>query len=260
MLSLNFMLCCLVQRMYVEVAAATERATDGGWANFTVRDGLVLTTKPASEDDKRGVCYLPRTLSTLPTTRVDPRKPNPKMGVGLIAWSRDGRYLVRPTTTTRRDSSQLCPIVAHLLLWRLQATRNDNMPTIMWIWDTASLGLRDMLVQLEPVRSAKWASQDDVLAFCTGNGRVYFWSPAGPSWVDVPLEDFQVLGMRWSPQGHQLTLLGKEAFTTMEVSPGLLQPLDESVDYAAGVDVELQQNVDESNLSDESALRPELTV
>jgi hypothetical protein len=80
--------------MYVEVAAATERATDGGWANFTVRDGLVLTTKPASEEDKRGVCYLPRTLSTLPTTRVDPRKPNPKMGVGLIAWSRDGRYLV----------------------------------------------------------------------------------------------------------------------------------------------------------------------
>jgi hypothetical protein len=130
----------------------------------------------------------------------------------------------------------------------------------MWIWDTASLGLRDMLVQLEPVRSAKWASQDDVLAFCTGNGRVYFWSPAGPSWVDVPLEDFQVLGMRWSPQGNQLTLLGKETFTTMEVSPGLLQPLDESADYAAGVDVEHQQNVDESNLSDDSALRPELAV
>lgn len=83
-----------IQRMYVEVAAAAEKAADGGWANFTVRDGLVLTTKPASDEDKRGVCYLPRTLSTLPVTRVDPRKPNPKMGVGLIAWSKDGRYLV----------------------------------------------------------------------------------------------------------------------------------------------------------------------
>ena len=62
------------------------------------------------------------------------------------------------------------------------------MPTVLWIWDTAGLGLRDVLVQLEPIRSAKWSSQGTVLAFCTGTSRVYLWSTAGPSWIDVPIE------------------------------------------------------------------------
>ena len=45
--------------------------------------------------------------ATVPTMKQPNGKVNPKLGVGLMAWSGDGKYL---------------------------ATRNDNMPTAVWIW------------------------------------------------------------------------------------------------------------------------------
>ena len=63
--------------------------------------------------------------ATVPTLKAVLDKPNPKLGVGLMAWSGDGKYL---------------------------ATRNDNMPTAIWIWDMSQLELCATLLQIEQVK------------------------------------------------------------------------------------------------------------
>ncbi|CAN0510171.1 unnamed protein product, partial [Laminaria digitata] len=57
----------------------------------------------------------------IPFERPDPSKANPRLGIGrVMAWSSDGRYL---------------------------ATRNDNMPSALWVWDAEDLGLCSLMVQ-----------------------------------------------------------------------------------------------------------------
>ena len=56
-------------------------------------------------------------------------KADPKIGVGLLAWSVKDRYLL---------------------------ARNDNMPQALWIWDTQKLQLCALLQQLDAVRCAAW--------------------------------------------------------------------------------------------------------
>mmetsp|Transcript_30164 Transcript_30164/g.39737 ORF Transcript_30164/g.39737 Transcript_30164/m.39737 type:complete len:508 (-) Transcript_30164:107-1630(-) len=124
--------------------------------------------------------------SQLPCTTPDYRKANPKLGVGLLSWSYTGRYL---------------------------ATRNDNMPRVLWIWDSQSIGLRAIVAFLEPIRSMKWQPQDECLALCTGNQRLYLWNPSGLFWLDAP-DGFEVHGMRWSEgSGSMLALLAKDKAT-----------------------------------------------
>lgn len=121
--------------------------------------------------------------ATLPSIRPDPNQPNPRMGVGLMAWSPDSRFL---------------------------ATRNDNMPNVAWVWDTARLRLASVVIHKAPVRALQWHPTRDTLAISTGSARIYFWAPTGASWVDVPAERFIVRTIRWSPGGGALLLCSQD--------------------------------------------------
>ncbi len=123
---------------------------------------------------------------TVPSIRPDPEKPNPKMGVGSVLFSSDCRYM---------------------------ATRNDNMPNAVWIWDVAKLHLAVLLLQLGPVKEFQWDPLQTRLAICTGNSRLYLWSPAGCVSVCVPGESsFTIQKLVWHPDGTALALLGGNQF------------------------------------------------
>jgi len=122
---------------------------------------------------------------TLPSERIDPNDANPKLGVGLSAWSPDSRYL---------------------------ATRCDSMPSALWIWETVRLSLYSLIVQDTPILGAMWDPTQSRLALCTGNNKVYFWSCNGCSCVDVPTPDFCVRKVMWSPHGEYLVLQDRRAF------------------------------------------------
>ncbi|EFJ17238.1 hypothetical protein SELMODRAFT_115139 [Selaginella moellendorffii] len=114
-------------------------------------------------------------------------KPNPKQGIGLLAWSADSRYLL---------------------------SRNENMPTALWIWDISRLELAALLIQREPIRAAAWDPVSPRLALCTGNSQLYMWTPAGACCVNVPLSEFLVTDLKWNPDGSSLVLLkDREAFS-----------------------------------------------
>ncbi|XP_009073310.1 PREDICTED: WD repeat-containing protein WRAP73, partial [Acanthisitta chloris] len=113
-------------------------------------------------------------------------KANPKVGVGMLAFSADNCFL---------------------------ATKNDNIPSVVWIWDIQKLKLFVVLEQLCTVQCFQWDPQQPRLALCTGNSKVYLWSPAGCVAVQVPGEgDFQIVSLSWHPNGDSLLLLSKDNF------------------------------------------------
>ncbi|XP_030639387.1 WD repeat-containing protein WRAP73 [Chanos chanos] len=120
----------------------------------------------------------------VPIVKPDPDRANPKIGISSMAFSPDNRYL---------------------------ATRNDNMPQSVWIWDMQRLSLLAVLEQTAPVRCFMWDPCRPRLALCSANAKVYLWSPAGCVSVKVPVEEsFQVVSLFWHCSGGILILLGKD--------------------------------------------------
>ncbi|PNJ47926.1 WRAP73 isoform 4 [Pongo abelii] len=98
---------------------------------------------------------------SLQTLKPVTDRANPKIGIGMLAFSPDSYFL---------------------------ATRNDNIPNAVWVWDIQKLRLFAVLEQLSPVRAFQWDPQQPRLAICTGGSRLYLWSPAGCMSVQVPGE------------------------------------------------------------------------
>ncbi len=122
----------------------------------------------------------------VPSIKPDPEKPNPKLGVSHIAFSPDSRYV---------------------------ATKNDNMPNAVWIWDVTNLKLSVLLLQINPVREVKWDPTQSRLAVCTSNNKLYLWSPAGCVSVAAPVDtNFTVQRLSWHPNGKSLALVGANHF------------------------------------------------
>ncbi|XP_029395682.1 WD repeat-containing protein WRAP73 isoform X3 [Mus pahari] len=123
---------------------------------------------------------------SLQTLKPVADRANPRMGVGMLAFSSDSYFL---------------------------ASRNDNVPNAVWIWDIQKLKLFVVLEHMSSVRSFQWDPQRPRLAICTGGSKVYLWSPAGCVSVQVPGEgDFPVLGLCWHLSGDSLALLSKDHF------------------------------------------------
>ena len=116
----------------------------------------------------------------VPTQRPNPDKANPMVGVGLLKWARSGKFL---------------------------ATRNDNMPTTLWVWDSASTGLLAAVSTLQPLRSARWSPAEQLLAFATASSSAYFWSPGvGARAAPAALPPS---GLEWGADGASLLVLGE---------------------------------------------------
>ncbi|KAM4651427.1 WD repeat-containing protein WRAP73 [Discoglossus pictus] len=131
-----------------------------------------------SSHSKYEIVQVPVSLKTI---KPDTDRANPELGVGLLAFSPDNRYL---------------------------ASKNDNMPYSVWIWDIQKMKLFVVLEQTSVVRSFHWDPIHPRLAICTGNNRVYLWSPSGSVSVQVPVEgSFNVLSMSWHPLGDGTLLL-----------------------------------------------------
>ncbi|XP_044478919.1 WD repeat-containing protein WRAP73-like [Mangifera indica] len=88
---------------------------------------------------------------TLPFQKPPADKPNPKQGIGLMSWSSDSQYI---------------------------CTRNDSMPTALWIWDIHRLELAIVLMQKDPIRAAAWDPTCTRLVLSTGSSHLYLWIPS----------------------------------------------------------------------------------
>ncbi|NWU85876.1 WRP73 protein, partial [Onychorhynchus coronatus] len=111
---------------------------------------------------------------------------NPKVGVGMLAFSADNCFL---------------------------ATKNDNSPNAVWIWDVRRLKLLVVLEQLCPVQCVRWEPRRPRLALCTASARLCLWAPGGCVAVQLPREgDIQIMSLSWHCSGDSMVLLSKDNF------------------------------------------------
>ena len=60
------------------------------------------------------------------------------------------------------------------------------MANALWIWDIVKAEMAALILQKDPIKVVKWDPNQNRLAFCTGNGCIYFWTPAGCSCIQLP--------------------------------------------------------------------------
>lgn len=108
-------------------------------------------------------------------------------------------------------------------------TRNDSMPSVLWIWDMNLLELAAILVQKDPIRAAAWDPTCTRLVLCTGTSHLYMWTPSGAYCVNVPLPQFSVMDLKWDFKGSCLLLKDKDLFCCAAVP---LLP-DSNTDYSS---------------------------
>jgi hypothetical protein len=105
--------------------------------------------------------------------------------VGMLSWSSDSHYFF---------------------------TRNDIMPTVLWIWDICRLELAAVLVQKDPIRAAAWDPTCTRLVLCTESPHLYMWTPSGACCVNIPFVNFRIVDLKWSSNGSCLLLKERESF------------------------------------------------
>jgi hypothetical protein len=110
---------------------------------------------------------------------------------GLMSWSNDSQYV---------------------------CTRNDSMPTALWIWDICRLELAAILVQKEAIKAVAWDPTCTRLMLCTGSSHLYMWTPSGAYCVNIPLLQFTITDLKWNSDGSCLLLKDKESFCCAAVA------------------------------------------
>jgi WD40 repeat protein len=142
----------------------------------------------------------------LPVTPIDEQKPNPPLGVSLMDFSPDSKYFF---------------------------TRNDNLPTVLWIWNIVTQKQIGLIAQKQAIKNARWQPQpavterkfekstereeaereiSPILVFASGIHSIFTWSLAGCGCIEMPFPGFMAHNLLWNPSGDSVTILDKESF------------------------------------------------
>jgi hypothetical protein len=122
---------------------------------------------------------------------------------GMLSWSSDSQYFF---------------------------TRNDNMPTALWIWDICRLELAAVLLQKDPIRAAAWDPTCPRLVLCTESSHLYMWTPSGAFCVNIPLPNFRIVDLKWNSAGSCLLLKDRDSFCCAAIVSAL--PEEEPDDHS----------------------------
>lgn len=119
-----------------------------------------------------------------PTKQQEKEPPLTSSGVEIMEWSHDSKYL---------------------------ATKNDNTPNCVWVWDMTTLELSILLIHFAPVKSMKWSTRSTHLVMCSGSQRIFIWSLSGASVCDIPTDtaSFNVQRVEWNPNGQSILVFDK---------------------------------------------------
>lgn len=124
----------------------------------------------------------------VPIRKPNPKEPDPKIGISQMSFSSNSAHL---------------------------ASKNDNMPNTLWIWDVKKTRLSTVLTQLNEVKNFAWDPFQPRLALCTGSNKIYIWSAEieGCSSVDLPSEiSFSVRSLKWNANGTSIILCSNTHF------------------------------------------------
>ena len=56
------------------------------------------------------------------------------------------------------------------------ATKNDNMPNVLFIWDLNIMNLQTVLIHLNEILYFQWCKNKNILFICTNNNKIYYYT------------------------------------------------------------------------------------
>ena len=121
---------------------------------------------------------------------VDNKAATPRLGVSIMRWSHDGRFV---------------------------ATKNENMPRVLWLWSLSAAGLHTVIVLENAVRCVAWSPTENLLYFSTGGQQLYEWTPDRIQ--ALPVKDTQqIWTIQWTADGASVALCSAKSCACFDVN------------------------------------------
>ena len=113
----------------------------------------------------------------------------PKIGIGKMAFSYDNNFL---------------------------ATKNDNMPNVLFIWDLNIMFLQTVLIHLNEISCFEWMKTKNILFISTNNNKLYYFTLDSCKILQLP-NDFQNKSFIISNDGQKMMLKDNNYFITVNI-------------------------------------------
>ena len=113
----------------------------------------------------------------------------PKIGISKMAFSYDNNYL---------------------------ATKNDNMPNVLFIWDLNIMSLQTVLIHLNEISCFEWMKTKNILFISTNNNKLYYFTLDSCKILQLP-KDFQNKSFIISNDGQKMMLKDNNYFITVNI-------------------------------------------
>jgi len=113
----------------------------------------------------------------------------PKIGIGKMAFSYDNNFI---------------------------ATKNDNMPNVLFIWDLNSMNLKTVLIHLNEVTYFKWSKNKNVLFISTNNNKLYYFTLDSCKILELA-KDFHNKSLMFSYDGKKMIVKDTNSFIVVNI-------------------------------------------
>ena len=153
---------------------------------------------------------------------------SPKIGVSKMAFSFDNIFL---------------------------ATKNDNMPNLVFIWDLNQMNLQTVLIHLNEVTYFKWSKNKNMLFISTNNNKLYYFTLDSCKILQLP-KDFNNKSLIFSPDGTKMIMKDINNFIMVNIDndENINTKVEENYingDKEGNIDENINEDEIENNIEDE---------
>ena len=113
----------------------------------------------------------------------------PKIGIGKMAFSYDNNFL---------------------------ATKNENMPNVLFIWDLNLMNLKTVLIHLNEVTYFKWSKNKNMLFISTNNNKLYYFTLDSCKILELA-KDFHNKSLTFSYDGRKMIVKDFNSFIVVNI-------------------------------------------
>ena len=113
----------------------------------------------------------------------------PKIGIRKMAFSYDNNYL---------------------------ATKNDNMPNVLFIWDLNFMSLQTVLIHLNEISCFEWSKTKNILFISTNTNKLYYFTLDSCKILQLT-KDFQNKSFIISNDGQKMMIKDNNYFITVNI-------------------------------------------
>ena len=93
------------------------------------------------------------------------------------------------------------------------ASKYDSMPNIVFIWETSSLKLHTVIVQLNNIRNMKWSPKENILLIVTDNSKLYTFTLDNVYIIELVSDmnnPFNASNLQWASDGKSFIVSDKK--------------------------------------------------